>query len=63
MRPRVIDPSELMRPEVEFADKNIGAFRDYSIDETDPLKERVRLTYLHMHTNQTVEFVKGKVQL
>ncbi|XP_046682638.1 inositol oxygenase [Homalodisca vitripennis] len=58
--PRVMDPSELMRPEVKFADKEIGAFRDYSIDENDPIKERVRLTYLQMHTNQTVEFVKDR---
>lgn len=35
-------------------------FRDYSEDVEDPVKERVRRTYDLMHTNQTVEFVKGK---
>lgn len=35
-------------------------FRDYSVDTTDPLKERVRQTYRQMHLNQTVDFVKGK---
>jgi len=59
--PRVSDPSELLRPEVQFADKDLQAFRDYSVDESNPLKERVRLTYLHMHTNQTVEFVKDRM--
>ena len=34
-------------------------FRDYSIDETNPLKERVRQTYRQMHLNQSVDFVKG----
>lgn len=55
-----IDPSELLRPELKFADKNISKFRDYSVDETDPLKERVRNTYRMMHLNQTVDFVKSK---
>lgn len=55
-----IDPSELLRPEPTFADKSISKFRDYSIDETDPLKERVRQTYRQMHRNQTVDFVKGR---
>lgn len=55
----MIDPSELLRPELQFADKDISKFRDYSIDPTDPLKERVRNTYRQMHLNQTVDFVKG----
>lgn len=55
----VIDPSELLRPEPSFAKKPVGQFRDYTIDETDPIKERVRRTYYDMHTNQTVDFVKG----
>ncbi|KAF2897996.1 hypothetical protein ILUMI_08180 [Ignelater luminosus] len=58
---KVIDPSELLRPEPAFADKPIGQFRDYSIDEDDPIKERVRKTYHDMHTNQTVDFVKGQM--
>ena len=54
-----VDPSELLRPEFTFAGKEISKFRDYSIDESDPLKERVRQTYRHMHLNQTVAFVTG----
>lgn len=56
----MLDPSELLRPEAEFADKSLSKFRDYSIDENDPLKERVRRTYREMHLNQTVDFVRGK---
>ncbi|CAD7086753.1 unnamed protein product [Hermetia illucens] len=56
----MIDPSELLRPEPDFAEKPISKFRDYSIDETDPLKERVRRTYRLMHKNQTVDFVKKR---
>lgn len=55
----MVDPSELLRPELAFADKEISKFRDYSVDETDPLKEMVRRTYRQMHLNQTVDFVKG----
>nr|CAD7568810.1 unnamed protein product [Timema californicum] len=53
----VIDPSELLRPEPSFATKPVGQFRDYTIDPNDPIKERVRITYERMHTNQTVDFV------
>lgn len=56
----MIDPSELLRPEAEFADKDLSKFRDYSVDVNDPLKERVRQTYRQMHLNQTVGFVKGE---
>lgn len=59
--PSLIDPSELLRPEINFADKS--KFRDYSVDDTDPLKERVRKTYRQMHLNQTVEFVKGEFNI
>uniref|UniRef100_A0A6P7FWY0 Inositol oxygenase n=1 Tax=Diabrotica virgifera virgifera TaxID=50390 RepID=A0A6P7FWY0_DIAVI len=58
----IIDPSELLRPEPKFAKKPVGQFRDYSIDENDPIKERVRKTYELMHTNQTVDFVKEKIE-
>lgn len=58
---RYIDPSEHLRPEADFATKPIAAFRDYSIDENDPIKERVRKTYLEMHTNQTVQFVQDRI--
>jgi len=59
-QPKVIDPSELLRPEPDFTQKGISKFRDYTIDETDPLKEQVRKTYRLMHLNQTVDFVKGE---
>lgn len=57
----LVDPSELLRPELAFAKKELSKFRDYSVDETDPLKEMVRRTYRQMHLNQTVDFVKGTV--
>lgn len=58
--PQIIDPSELLRPEAEFAGKSLSKFRDYTIDVNDPLKERVRQTYRQMHLNQTVDFVKSE---
>lgn len=58
----VIDPSELLRPEPTFAKKPVGQFRDYTVDESDPIKERVRRTYYAMHTNQTVDFVKDRME-
>lgn len=58
--PHLIDPSELLRPEPDFADKGISKFRDYTVDENDPLKERVRRTYQLMHKFQTVDYVKRK---
>lgn len=57
----ILDPSELLRPELKFAEKPVAQFRDYTIDENDPIKERVRLTYKAMHTNQTVDFVRGRM--
>ncbi|XP_044762687.1 inositol oxygenase [Coccinella septempunctata] len=57
-----IDPSELLRPEVTFAKKNLSHFRDYTEDKDDPLKERVKQTYKLMHTHQTVDFVNEKTQ-
>ncbi|XP_030378585.1 inositol oxygenase [Scaptodrosophila lebanonensis] len=56
----LLDPSELLRPEPTFADKNPSKFRDYTVDAADPLKERVRQTYRQMHLNQTVDFVMGR---
>lgn len=55
-----MDPSELLRPEPEFTEKGVSKFRDYTVDESDPLKEMVRKTYRLMHLNQTVEFVRRK---
>lgn len=57
----VMDPSLLLRPEPTFAAKPVGMFRDYSVDPGDPIKERVRMTYHKMHTYQTVDFVRGKL--
>lgn len=54
----MMDPSQLLRPEPTFHDKPLDAFRDYSVDAADPVKERVRRTYLDMHTNVTVDLVK-----
>nr|CAG4644036.1 EOG090X07RL [Lepidurus arcticus] len=56
-----VDPSLLLRPEAIFANKPIEAFRDYSCDDEDPIKARVRRTYLDMHTYQTADFVKRKM--
>ncbi|XP_050537213.1 inositol oxygenase-like isoform X2 [Daktulosphaira vitifoliae] len=58
---KILDVSELMRPEESFASKPVGRYRDYSVDKNDPIKERVRITYTDMHTNQTVDFVKRKM--
>jgi len=58
----MIDPSELLRPEGKFAAKPVGNYRDFSIDLNDPLKERVRKTYLDMHTYQCVDFVNKKIK-
>ena len=70
-RPSLFDPSELHHFGNEVSnggiggtlDKNITQFRRYSIDVTNIIKERVRKTYLEMHTNQTVAFGRSKVQL
>lgn len=56
----MLDPSELLRPEPDFMDKGISKFRDYTVDEADPLKEMVRKTYKLMHSSQTVDFGKRK---
>ncbi|XP_013167610.1 PREDICTED: inositol oxygenase-like [Papilio xuthus] len=58
----MIDPSLLLRPEKVYDDKPVTAFRDYSVDDEDPIKQRVRRTYYTMHTHTTVDFVKGKME-
>lgn len=55
----MLDPSLLLRPEKIYDGKPVEAFRDYTVDENDPIKMRVRKTYYDMHTNMTVDFVKG----
>ncbi|KAM3963938.1 inositol oxygenase-like [Aphomia sociella] len=57
----LIDPSLLLRPEKVYHDKPVEAFRDYTIDDNDPIKERVKRTYYEMHSNMTVDFVKSKM--
>ncbi|CAH0758369.1 unnamed protein product [Diatraea saccharalis] len=57
----LLDPSQLLRPESAFDGKPLSAFRDYSVDDEDPVRMRVRRTYYNMHTNMTVDFVKGKM--
>lgn len=56
----MLDASELLRPEPTYTTKPVGQYRDFSIDPTDPIKERVRLLYIDMHTNQTYDFVKSE---
>jgi inositol oxygenase len=60
-----LDTSELLRPEPSphggDLDKPVSKFRDYTIDTSDPLKERVRRTYHEMHANMTVDFVRSRV--
>ncbi|XP_049833409.1 inositol oxygenase-like [Schistocerca gregaria] len=56
----LLDPSELLRPEPLHAGKPVSQFRDYTIDEEDPIKERVRRLYHVMHTHQTVDFVRSR---
>lgn len=56
----ILDPSDIYRPDIaSYAEKDLEKFRDYSVVEDDPIKERVRQTYAKMHRNQTVDFVQG----
>lgn len=56
----ILDPSDIYRPDISsYAQKDVKDFRDYTVTENDPLKERVFQTYKAMHTNQTVDFVEG----
>lgn len=55
-----MDPSDIYRPDIAtYAKKDLDQFRDYSVVEDDPVKERVRQTYAKMHRIQTVAFVQG----
>ncbi|XP_026474155.1 inositol oxygenase isoform X2 [Ctenocephalides felis] len=58
----LLDPSLLLRPEQRFAKKDLSLFRDYSEDDTDPIKRRVKETYRLMHVNQTVDFVEDRMK-
>ncbi|XP_068623366.1 inositol oxygenase-like [Battus philenor] len=57
----MIDPSQLLRPEKIYDGKPVAAFRDYTVDDEDPIRQRVRRTYYTMHTNMTVDLVKSKM--
>ncbi|XP_053974779.1 inositol oxygenase [Hylaeus volcanicus] len=61
-RQSILDPSEKLRPEAVYDGKLQSQFRNFSEDHTDPIKARVRKTYHHMHTNQTVEFVRSRMK-
>lgn len=55
-----MDPSDIYRPDLpSFAHKDVENFRDFTVNEDDPMSKRIHQTYLNMHTNQTVDFVKG----
>ncbi|RWS28713.1 Inositol oxygenase-like protein [Leptotrombidium deliense] len=51
----LLDPSELYRP------GSNDKFRNYTLNEETEIQKRVRETYRLMHTNQTVDFVKGRI--
>jgi len=55
LKKELLDPSQIHRPDVpDFAEKK--EFRNYG--EDNELFDRVKKTYLDMHTNQTVAYVK-----
>ncbi|KAL4708332.1 hypothetical protein ACJJTC_018450 [Scirpophaga incertulas] len=58
---QLVDPSVLLRPEAVYDGKLVSAFRNYDVDEEDPVKARVRRTYYDMHSNMTVDFVRAKM--
>lgn len=59
----MLDPSELFRPEdMHTHGKALEAFRKYSEDEEDYIQRRVKQTYYTMHKNQTVEFVRSRIE-
>ena len=51
------DPSQIYRPDVPDYEEKTKDFRNYG--EDNALFDRVKKTYLDMHTNQTVEYVKS----
>ncbi|XP_032528011.2 inositol oxygenase-like [Danaus plexippus] len=57
----LLDPSVLFRPEAVYNGKPIEAFRSYEFDENDAIQQRVIKTYYDLHTNQTYELVKAKM--
>lgn len=58
---KLLDPSDIYRPDLPtFAHKGVNQFRDFTVKEDDPITQRIFKTYVEMHTNQTVDFVKSK---
>lgn len=64
--PSLVDTSELLRGPSQIMDgsceKGKDEFRNYD-DSTNKLMDMVKKTYVDMHTNQCVKFVKEKVIL
>ena len=57
---QMIDPSLVFRPEKAIAESG-WEFRRFDEESDDPKMQQVKETYLKMHTNQTVDYVKRKV--
>lgn len=55
----MLDPSEHFRPETNG--KAVEEFRKYSEEEEDYIQQRVKRTYYQMHKNQTVDFVRSRM--
>ena len=51
------DPRQIYRPDVPDYEEKTKDFRNYG--EDNALFDRVKKTYLDMHTNQTVEYVQS----
>ncbi|XP_065337555.1 inositol oxygenase [Cloeon dipterum] len=58
----ILDPSELVRPEVGFASKDEHEYRDYTVTAGDAHMERVLQTYTEMHDSQTVDSVRSRLK-
>jgi len=59
----MLDPSEHFRPELSMNTygKGVEEFRKYSEEEEDYIQRRVKRTYYQMHKNQTVRFVRSRI--
>lgn len=55
----ILDPSEHFRPETNG--KELEEFRRYSEEEECYIQKRVKRTYYQMHKNQTVDFVRRRI--
>jgi len=57
----MMDPSEIFRPEI-VKEETDWKFRTYTKDSVDERQQMVFKTYKDMHTNQTVDFVRKKIE-